>query len=42
MAVVDDKLMQPFETSEYLYEWLRLNHNTETELWLKFIKKHQI
>ena len=41
MLVVDDKLMQPFETPECFYEWLRLNHNTETELWLKIYKKHQ-
>jgi uncharacterized protein YdeI (YjbR/CyaY-like superfamily) len=39
MPVVDDKLMQPFETPECFYEWLRLNHNTETELWLKIYKK---
>jgi len=39
MPVVDDKLMQPFETAECFYEWLRLNHNTETELWLKIYKK---
>ena len=29
MPVVNDKLMQPFETPECFYEWLRLNHNTE-------------
>ncbi|MFT4764327.1 MAG: hypothetical protein ACI9OH_001421 [Oleispira sp.] len=39
MPVVDDKLIQPFETPECFYEWLRLNHNTETELWLKIYKK---
>jgi uncharacterized protein YdeI (YjbR/CyaY-like superfamily) len=39
MPVVDDKLMQPFETPECFYEWLRLNHNAETELWLKIYKK---
>ena len=39
MPVVNDKLMQPFETPECFYEWLRLNHNTETELWLKIYKK---
>jgi uncharacterized protein YdeI (YjbR/CyaY-like superfamily) len=39
MAIVDDKLIQPFETSESFYEWLRLNHKTETELWLKLYKK---
>ena len=39
MPVVDDKLMQPFETPECFYEWLRLNHNRETELWLKIYKK---
>jgi uncharacterized protein YdeI (YjbR/CyaY-like superfamily) len=39
MAIVDDTLIQAFETSECFYEWLRLNHNTETELWLKIYKK---
>ncbi|MEH6449431.1 MAG: YdeI/OmpD-associated family protein [Oleispira sp.] len=39
MAIVDDKLIQAFETSESFYEWLRLNHKTETELWLKLYKK---
>ena len=39
MPIVDDKLMQPFETPECFYEWLRHNHNTETELWLKIYKK---
>jgi len=39
MPIVDDKLIQPFETSASFYEWLRLNHNTETELWLKIYKK---
>jgi uncharacterized protein YdeI (YjbR/CyaY-like superfamily) len=39
MPIVDDKLIQPFETSESFYEWLRLNHQTETELWLKLYKK---
>ncbi len=39
MPEVDNKLMQPFETPECFYEWLRLNHNTETELWLKIYKK---
>ena len=39
MPVADDKLIQPFETPECFYEWLRLNHKTETELWLKIYKK---
>ena len=39
MPEVDNKLMQPFETPECFYEWLRLNHNTEAELWLKIYKK---
>lgn len=39
MPIVDDKLILPFETSESFYEWLRLNHKTETELWLKLYKK---
>tara|TARA_B100001063_G_C16697128_1_gene520457 strand:+ start:562 stop:1152 length:591 start_codon:yes stop_codon:yes gene_type:complete len=39
MPIVDEKLMQPFETTESFYEWLSINHNTETELWLKIYKK---
>lgn len=37
MPVVDNNLMQSFETSECFYEWLK--HNVETELWLKIYKK---
>lgn len=39
MPIVDEKLIKPFETSEDFYEWLRFNHKTETELWLKIYKK---
>lgn len=39
MPIVDDTLIRPFETADSFYEWLRLNHNTETELWLKIYKK---
>ena len=39
MPVIDENLMQSFETPEGFYEWLRINHNTETELWLKIYKK---
>jgi hypothetical protein len=29
-----------FETSEDLGQWLKLNHAFETELWIKYLKKH--
>lgn len=30
---------QAFETAEQLHTWLRLNHASETELWVRIFKK---
>lgn len=34
-----DISLKPFASTAEFYEWLRLNHNTETELWIKIYKK---
>ncbi len=39
MREPDESRIQAFETPAKFWEWLRENHATETELWLKIYKK---
>jgi uncharacterized protein YdeI (YjbR/CyaY-like superfamily) len=36
---MSDKAHHTFETPEQLHAWLRANHASETELWVRIFKK---